>query len=59
MFRKRISLGPARGILYLHEQCDPKIIHRDVKKTNILLDEYFEVVVGDIVLAKLMGDFFL
>ncbi|XP_020089002.1 protein NSP-INTERACTING KINASE 3-like [Ananas comosus] len=29
--RKRIALGTARGLLYLHEQCDPKIIHRDVK----------------------------
>ncbi|CAN1826549.1 Protein NSP-INTERACTING KINASE 1 [Linum perenne] len=29
--RKKIALGAARGLLYLHEQCDPKIIHRDVK----------------------------
>ncbi|CAN1795386.1 Protein NSP-INTERACTING KINASE 1 [Linum perenne] len=29
--RKRIAIGAARGLLYLHEQCDPKIIHRDVK----------------------------
>ncbi|CAN1816629.1 Protein NSP-INTERACTING KINASE 3 [Linum perenne] len=29
--RKKIALGTARGLLYLHEQCDPKIIHRDVK----------------------------
>jgi len=52
--RKRISLGAARGLLYLHEQCDPKIIHRDVKAANILLDEYFEAVVGDFGLAKLL-----
>ncbi|RWW30732.1 hypothetical protein BHE74_00028946, partial [Ensete ventricosum] len=45
--RKRIALGTARGLLYLHEQCDPKIIHRDVKAANILLDEDFEAVVGD------------
>jgi len=52
--RKRIALGAARGLLYLHEQCDPKIIHRDVKAANILLDEYFEAVVGDFGLAKLL-----
>ncbi|TVU11661.1 hypothetical protein EJB05_45258 [Eragrostis curvula] len=52
--RKRIALGAARGLLYLHEQCDPKIIHRDVKAANILLDEYCEAIVGDFGLAKLL-----
>nr|BAD18102.1 leucine-rich repeat receptor-like kinase [Ipomoea batatas] len=52
--RKRIALGTARGLVYLHEQCDPKIIHRDVKAANILLDEDFEAVVGDFGLAKLL-----
>ncbi|CAN1320831.1 Protein NSP-INTERACTING KINASE 3 [Linum perenne] len=52
--RKKIALGTARGLLYLHEQCDPKIIHRDVKAANILLDEDFEAVVGDFGLAKLL-----
>lgn len=52
--RKRIALGTARGLLYLHEQSDPKIIHRDVKAANILLDEDFEAVVGDFGLAKLL-----
>ncbi|XP_028803479.1 protein NSP-INTERACTING KINASE 2-like [Neltuma alba] len=52
--RKRIALGAARGLVYLHEQCDPKIIHRDVKAANILLDEYCEAVVGDFGLAKLL-----
>ncbi|CAM8956161.1 unnamed protein product [Rhodiola kirilowii] len=50
--RKMIALGTARGLLYLHEQCDPRIIHRDVKAANILLDEDFEAVVGDFGLAK-------
>ncbi|XP_062079146.1 BRASSINOSTEROID INSENSITIVE 1-associated receptor kinase 1-like isoform X3 [Humulus lupulus] len=52
--RKRISLGSARGLAYLHDECDPKIIHRGVKTANILLDEEFEAVVGDFGLAKLM-----
>ncbi|GLT68321.1 hypothetical protein SLA2020_405670 [Shorea laevis] len=52
--RMHIALGAARGLLYLHEQCNPKIIHRDVKAANILLDESFEAVVGDFGLAKLL-----
>ena len=52
--RKHIALGSARGLAYLHDHCDPKIIHRDVKAANILLDEEFEAVVGDFGLAKLM-----
>ncbi|XP_072990383.1 LRR receptor kinase BAK1-like [Typha latifolia] len=52
--RRLIALGSARGLSYLHDHCDPKIIHRDVKAANILLDEEFEAVVGDFGLAKLM-----
>ncbi|KAL8483762.1 hypothetical protein ACS0TY_026445 [Phlomoides rotata] len=52
--RKRIALGSARGLTYLHDHCDPKIIHRDIKAANILLDEEYEAVVGDFSFAKLM-----
>ncbi|XP_077245297.1 uncharacterized protein LOC143885156 isoform X2 [Tasmannia lanceolata] len=50
--RRKIALGSARGLSYLHDHCDPKIIHRDVKAANILLDEQFEPFVGDFGLAK-------
>ncbi|XP_042489388.1 probable LRR receptor-like serine/threonine-protein kinase At5g10290 [Macadamia integrifolia] len=52
--RKRVALGTGRGLEYLHEHCNPKIIHRDVKAANVLLDEDFEAVVGDFGLAKLV-----
>jgi len=52
--RKQIALGRARGLEYLHEHCNPKIIHRDVKAANVLLDEDFEAVVGNFGLAKVV-----
>ncbi|CAL5022562.1 unnamed protein product [Urochloa decumbens] len=52
--RKQVAIGTARGLEYLHEHCNPKIIHRDVKAANVLLDEDFEPVVGDFGLAKLV-----
>jgi len=52
--RKSIALSVARGLLYLHEQCNPKIIHRDIKASNILLDEHLEAVIADFGLAKLV-----
>jgi len=52
--RMRIALGAAHGLEYLHEHCNPKIIHRDVKAANVLLDGNFEAVVGDFGLAKMV-----
>lgn len=52
--RKSVALGTARALEYLHEHCNPKIIHRDVKAANVLLDADFQAVVGDFGLAQLV-----
>ncbi|KAL6893979.1 hypothetical protein ACP4OV_008077 [Aristida adscensionis] len=54
--RLRIALGAARGLAYLHEDCHPRIIHRDIKSANILLDSNFEAMVADFGLAKLTSE---
>ncbi|KAF0932732.1 hypothetical protein E2562_012075 [Oryza meyeriana var. granulata] len=50
--RWKIAVGSARGLAYLHDDCSPKLIHRDVKASNILLDHDFEPKVADFGLAK-------
>ncbi|PKU73778.1 Proline-rich receptor-like protein kinase PERK4 [Dendrobium catenatum] len=54
--RMKIALGSAKGLAYLHEDCHPRIIHRDIKAANILLDDKFEAMVADFGLAKLTSD---
>ncbi|KAG4938838.1 hypothetical protein AAZX31_16G089700 [Glycine max] len=54
--RVKIAAGAARGIAYLHEDCNPRIIHRDIKSANILLHYNFEARISDFGLAKLAVD---
>lgn len=54
--RLKVALGSARGIAYLHHECSPKIVHSNIKSSNILLDENLEPHVTDFGLAKLLVD---
>lgn len=51
--RYRIITGVARGLLYLHEEAPERIIHRDIKASNILLDEHLNPKISDFGLARL------
>ncbi|KAJ4839326.1 G-type lectin S-receptor-like serine/threonine-protein kinase SD2-5 [Turnera subulata] len=52
--RFSIAVGTAKGLAYLHEDCDVKIIHCDIKPENVLIDDNFIAKVSDFGLAKLM-----
>ncbi|XP_077222414.1 G-type lectin S-receptor-like serine/threonine-protein kinase LECRK2 [Tasmannia lanceolata] len=52
--RVRIATDIARGILYLHEDCEPHIIHCDIKPQNILMDDFWTAKISDFGLAKLL-----
>ncbi|XP_074330319.1 proline-rich receptor-like protein kinase PERK4 [Apium graveolens] len=54
--RIQTAVGAAKGFAYLHEDCHPRIIHRDIKTSNILLDEKHVAKVADFGLAKLCSD---
>nr|GEW79804.1 probable serine/threonine-protein kinase At1g01540 [Tanacetum cinerariifolium] len=53
--RMNIVLGMAKGLTYLHEGLEPKVVHRDIKSSNILLDRQWNPKVSDFGLAKLLG----
>ncbi|EEF52194.1 receptor-like protein kinase 7 [Ricinus communis] len=54
--RYEIAVGAAKGLEYLHHGCDRPIIHRDVKSSNILLDELLKPRIADFGLAKIKAD---
>lgn len=54
--RYKIALGTAEAVEYLHERCARRIIHRDIKASNILLTEDFEPQLCDFGLAKWLPD---
>ncbi|XP_057530785.1 leucine-rich repeat receptor-like serine/threonine-protein kinase BAM1 [Amaranthus tricolor] len=54
--RYKIAVEAAKGLCYLHHDCSPLIVHRDVKSNNILLDSSFEAHVADFGLAKFLQD---
>ncbi|KAG0451479.1 hypothetical protein HPP92_026227 [Vanilla planifolia] len=53
--RKKIAIGSARGLAFLHHSCIPHIIHRDMKSSNVLIDENLEARVSDFGMARLVN----
>ncbi|VVB16416.1 unnamed protein product [Arabis nemorensis] len=53
--RYNIALGVAHGLAYLHHDCHPPVIHRDIKSNNILLDANLDARIADFGLARMMA----
>ncbi|KAK7821360.1 putativeinactive leucine-rich repeat receptor-like protein kinase [Quercus suber] len=53
--RLKIGIGAARGLAWLHHNCNPRIIHRNISSKCILLDADFEPKISDFGLARLMN----
>ncbi|GAA0145272.1 hypothetical protein LIER_05505 [Lithospermum erythrorhizon] len=53
--RMKVLLGTAKGLGYLHEGLEPKVVHRDIKASNILLDRQWNAKLSDFGLAKLLN----
>jgi serine/threonine protein kinase len=51
--RQKICVGIARGMAFMHEESTLKIVHRDIKSTNVLLDRDLNPKISDFGLAKL------
>lgn len=50
--RYKILLGVAKALLYLHEECDQMVVHRDAKPSNVLIDANLNAKLGDFGLAR-------
>ncbi|XP_019195912.1 PREDICTED: probable receptor-like protein kinase At5g18500 isoform X2 [Ipomoea nil] len=53
--RMKVLLGTAKALAYLHEAIEPKVVHRDIKSSNILIDDNFNAKISDFGLAKMLG----
>ncbi|XP_042495241.1 systemin receptor SR160-like [Macadamia integrifolia] len=53
--RRKIAIGAARGLAFLHHNCNPHVIHRDMKSSNVLLDDNLEAKVSDFGMARLVS----
>ena len=54
--RYKIILGVAEGLAYLHEESMLRIIHRDIKLSNVLLEDDFTAKIADFGLARLFPE---
>ncbi|CAN6982732.1 unnamed protein product [Brassica oleracea var. botrytis] len=54
--RLKIALGAAEGLAYLHHECSPPLVHRDMQASSILLDDKFEVRLGSLSEVYAQGD---